>query len=109
MNGGVPMKYETGRIIFTLIFLIPAVLLTIMNASIFYKGYIKKEKTPSPAYFLGGVLYTLAIIVFFGNDSHWYYFLFPFVLDGTVPAVMRALICEFADHGKDTGRSGEER
>ena len=95
------MTYETERIIFTLILLIPAVLLTIMNASIFYKGYIKKEKTPSPAYFLGGVLYTLAIIVFFGNDSHWYYFLFPFVLDGTIPAVIRALIYELIPQKKD--------
>lgn len=78
------MKTSTGDIIagyiFGLLSLIFGLMIIIGNAEIFYKSYIKKEKTPSIGFLLGSILSTIGIFILFPK-KYWWIAIIPILLD----------------------------
>ena len=61
----------------------------VINSTIFWKTWIKKEACPSVMPFLGGLFADAAILIAVGKD-YWFLCLIPLVLDwGCIPAVIR--------------------
>ena len=84
MTRGLILKASDGDIIagyvIGIIILLFGLMLVIGNDIIFYKSYIKKEKTPSIAFLLGSICSTIGIFIIF-PQKYWWYALIPVLLD----------------------------
>ncbi len=70
-----------------------------INYIIFWKGYLKKEKTPSVTPLLGGVLASISILLI-TDGKYRFLSLLPLLLDlGCLPAIFRLIYVYF--HRKD--------
>ena len=78
------MKTSTGDIVagymLGLASLIFGLMIIFGNAQIFYKSYIKKEKTPSIGFLLGSILSTIGIFILFPK-KYWWIAIIPILLD----------------------------
>ena len=86
---------ESEKIVGGLIFLIPGLLISAGNLIIAYKGFVKHEKTSSPAYLLGGFLIQIALIGYTYGKMPFYLTFIAYFIDGTVPAVIYVIYDEF--------------
>lgn len=81
----------------------------IINAVLFYKGWIKKEKCPSRTPFLGGIFCAAAILLVVDKK---YYFLaiIPMLLDwGCIPTIIEFFIVLFLDWNKYMTKKEKKR
>ena len=66
-----------------------------INYIIFWKGYVKKEETPSVTPFLGGVFAAISILLI-TDGKYRFLSLLPLFLDlGCIPAIFRLMYACF--------------
>jgi len=66
-----------------------------INYIIFWKGYVKKEETPSVTPFLGGVFAAISILLI-TDGKYRFLSLLPLLLDlGCIPAIFRLMYACF--------------
>lgn len=75
------------KIIAAVILGIAGVYFIIINAIITYKVYIKKVEMPSITPFIGGILLSIVILMFFREK--WFLIFIPLLLDiGCIPTIL---------------------
>lgn len=83
-----------ARLLFGSFLLLAAAWVITVNWILFYRGWIRRQKTSSIIPFVGGVLGVLGMITMPQTGLHWFAWL-PLILDwGSVPAVIAAVVMQ---------------